>query len=235
MNVYLPFQDVVEVYSLNTIGHVHHFSDDPDLNSVLVFNTIQTKEKFAAMHLFQSDRVPVCTHAWKLPIPLIEFLSFLKPGERFINSFTRDFIKDLVVLRLVNFTGQVMQVSHLPLSLTWGVFIFQKWEINMQKPCFFLGRFLPLVLFVTVDALDLSVVVTRITLTLQKFKFNNLQYYCQCGIFLLPLQIICLPNYKYQGEINKLCFVTRQQLWPQKLWKLPAANQWVINVKYTSQ
>ena len=72
----LPFQDVVEVFSLNTIGHVHHFSDDPDLNSVLVFNTIQTEEKFAAMHLFQSDRVPVCTHASKLPILVIEFLKF---------------------------------------------------------------------------------------------------------------------------------------------------------------
>ena len=53
-------QDVVEVFSLNTVGHVHHFSDDPDLNSVLVFNTLQTENKFAAMHLFQSDRVPVC-------------------------------------------------------------------------------------------------------------------------------------------------------------------------------
>ena len=50
----------MEVFSLNTIGHVHHFSDDPDLNSVLVFNTLQTEDKFAAMHLFQSDRVPVC-------------------------------------------------------------------------------------------------------------------------------------------------------------------------------
>lgn len=69
----LLFQDVVEVFSLNTIGHVHHFSDDADLNSVLVFNTIQTEEKFAAMHLFQSDRVPVCTHALKLSTPLVEF------------------------------------------------------------------------------------------------------------------------------------------------------------------
>lgn len=50
----------MEVFSLNTVGHVHHFSDDPDLNSVLVFNTLQTENKFAAMHLFQSDRVPVC-------------------------------------------------------------------------------------------------------------------------------------------------------------------------------
>ena len=72
----LPFQDVVEVFSLNTIGHVHHYSDDPDLNSVLVFNTIQTEEKFAAMHLFQSDRVPVCTHASKLPVLVIEFVKF---------------------------------------------------------------------------------------------------------------------------------------------------------------
>ena len=64
------------MFSLNTIGHVHHFSDDPDLNSVLVFNTIQTEEKFAAMHLFQSDRVPVCTLARKLPIPLLDFLKF---------------------------------------------------------------------------------------------------------------------------------------------------------------
>ena len=48
------------MFSLNTVGHVHHFSDDPDLNSVLVFNTLQTENKFAAMHLFQSDRVPVC-------------------------------------------------------------------------------------------------------------------------------------------------------------------------------
>lgn len=51
----------MEVFSLSTIGQVHHFSDDPDLNSVLVFNTLQTDDKFAAMHLFQSDRVPVCT------------------------------------------------------------------------------------------------------------------------------------------------------------------------------
>ena len=54
-------QDVVEVFPLSSIGHVHHFNDDPDLNSVLVFNTVQTEDKFAAMHLFQSDRVPVCT------------------------------------------------------------------------------------------------------------------------------------------------------------------------------
>jgi len=80
----LLFQDVVEVFSLNTIGHVHHFSDDPDLNSVLVFNTIQTDEKFAAMHLFQSDRVPVCTDASELPIPVSEvFKNFLKPRERY--------------------------------------------------------------------------------------------------------------------------------------------------------
>ncbi|KAK2568293.1 Epidermal growth factor receptor kinase substrate 8 [Acropora cervicornis] len=51
-------QDVIEVFPLSTIGHVHHFSDDPDLNSVLVFNTIQTEHKFGAVHLFQSDRVP---------------------------------------------------------------------------------------------------------------------------------------------------------------------------------
>lgn len=50
----------MEVFSLTTVGHVHHFTDDPDLNSVLVFNTLQTENKFAAMHLFQSDRVPVC-------------------------------------------------------------------------------------------------------------------------------------------------------------------------------
>ena len=56
----LFFQDVIEVFPLSTIGQVHHFSDDPDLNSVLVFNTIQTEHKFGAMHLFQSDRVPVC-------------------------------------------------------------------------------------------------------------------------------------------------------------------------------
>lgn len=49
------------MFSLSTIGHVHHFSDDPDLNSVLVFNTMQTENRFGAMHLFQSDRVPVCT------------------------------------------------------------------------------------------------------------------------------------------------------------------------------
>ena len=67
------------MFSLNTIGHVHHFSDDPDLNSVLVFNTIQTEEKFAAMHLFQSDRVPVCTHASKLPIPVIERSCYRDP------------------------------------------------------------------------------------------------------------------------------------------------------------
>lgn len=49
------------MFSLSTIGHIHHFSDDPDLNSVLVFITMQTENRFAAMHLFQSDRVPVCT------------------------------------------------------------------------------------------------------------------------------------------------------------------------------
>ncbi|XP_078366164.1 epidermal growth factor receptor kinase substrate 8-like isoform X2 [Oculina patagonica] len=59
-------QDVVEVFSLNTIGHVHHFSEDPDLNSVLVFNTLQTEEKFAAMHLFQSDRVPAAVVATEI-------------------------------------------------------------------------------------------------------------------------------------------------------------------------
>lgn len=59
-------QDVVEVFSLNTVGHVHHFSDDPDLNSVLVFNTLQTENKFAAMHLFQSDRVPAAVVATEI-------------------------------------------------------------------------------------------------------------------------------------------------------------------------
>jgi len=32
----------------------------------LVFNTIQTKEKFAAMHLFQSDRVPAAVVATEI-------------------------------------------------------------------------------------------------------------------------------------------------------------------------
>lgn len=59
-------QDVVEVFSLSTIGHVHHFSDDPDLNSVLVFNTMQTEDRFAAMHLFQSDRVPAAVVATEI-------------------------------------------------------------------------------------------------------------------------------------------------------------------------
>ncbi|PFX30566.1 Epidermal growth factor receptor kinase substrate 8 [Stylophora pistillata] len=59
-------QDVVEVFSLTTVGHVHHFTDDPDLNSVLVFNTLQTENKFAAMHLFQSDRVPAAVVATEI-------------------------------------------------------------------------------------------------------------------------------------------------------------------------
>lgn len=59
-------QDVIEVFPLNTIGHVHHFNDDPDLNSVLVFNTIQTEQKIGAMHLFQSDRVPAAVVATEI-------------------------------------------------------------------------------------------------------------------------------------------------------------------------
>lgn len=59
-------QDVIEVFPLSTIGHVHHFSDDPDLNSVLVFNTIQTEHKFGAVHLFQSDRVPAAVVATEI-------------------------------------------------------------------------------------------------------------------------------------------------------------------------
>ena len=59
LTLFFLLQDVVEVFPLSVIEHVHHFSDDPDLNSVLVFNTLQSEDKFAAMHLFQSDRVPV--------------------------------------------------------------------------------------------------------------------------------------------------------------------------------
>lgn len=55
----LFYQDVIEVYPLSSISVVQHISEDSDLNSVLLFTTQQTDEKYAATHLFQSDRVPV--------------------------------------------------------------------------------------------------------------------------------------------------------------------------------
>ncbi|EDO29184.1 predicted protein [Nematostella vectensis] len=54
-------QNVIEVYPLASIGTVQHISDDTDLNSVLLFSTLQTDDKYAATHLFQSDRVPVAS------------------------------------------------------------------------------------------------------------------------------------------------------------------------------
>ena len=55
-------QDVIEVYPLSSIGQVQAISDDRDLSSVLVFCTMQTEHKYAAMHLFQSERLPVSAH-----------------------------------------------------------------------------------------------------------------------------------------------------------------------------
>lgn len=51
---------MIEVYPLSSITVVEHLNDDIDLNSVLLFTTQQTENKYAATHLFQSDRVPVC-------------------------------------------------------------------------------------------------------------------------------------------------------------------------------
>ena len=53
------------MYPLSTVGLVQNLTEDSDLNNVLVFSTLQTDNKFAAMHLFQSDKVPVSSH-WSL-------------------------------------------------------------------------------------------------------------------------------------------------------------------------
>ncbi|XP_048580812.1 epidermal growth factor receptor kinase substrate 8 isoform X2 [Nematostella vectensis] len=59
-------QNVIEVYPLASIGTVQHISDDTDLNSVLLFSTLQTDDKYAATHLFQSDRVPAAVVATEI-------------------------------------------------------------------------------------------------------------------------------------------------------------------------
>lgn len=56
------FQDVIEVYPLTSIGQVQAISEDSDLSNVLVFCTMQTEHKYAAMHLFQSEKLPVSCH-----------------------------------------------------------------------------------------------------------------------------------------------------------------------------
>ena len=52
-------QELIERYPLSHIDSVQDVNDDPMLKSVLVFSTIQTPEKYAAVHLFQCDKVPV--------------------------------------------------------------------------------------------------------------------------------------------------------------------------------
>ncbi|KXJ05826.1 Epidermal growth factor receptor kinase substrate 8, partial [Exaiptasia diaphana] len=59
-------QDVIEVYPLSSISVVQHINEDSDLNSVLLFTTQQTDEKYAATHLFQSDRVPAAVVATEI-------------------------------------------------------------------------------------------------------------------------------------------------------------------------
>ncbi|CAB4024901.1 epidermal growth factor receptor kinase substrate 8-like [Paramuricea clavata] len=51
-------QELIERYPLSHIDSVQDVNDDPMLKSVLVFSTIQTPEKYAAVHLFQCDKVP---------------------------------------------------------------------------------------------------------------------------------------------------------------------------------
>ncbi|XP_028399597.1 epidermal growth factor receptor kinase substrate 8-like isoform X2 [Dendronephthya gigantea] len=51
-------QELIERYPLSHIDSVQDINDDPMLKSVLVFSTIQTPEKYAAVHLFQCDKVP---------------------------------------------------------------------------------------------------------------------------------------------------------------------------------
>lgn len=52
-------QELIERYPLSHIDSVQDINDDPLLNSVLVFSTTQTPEKYAAVHLFQCDKIPV--------------------------------------------------------------------------------------------------------------------------------------------------------------------------------
>ena len=57
-------QELIERYPLSHIDSVQDVSDDPMLKSVLVFSTVQTPEKYAAVHLFQCDKIPV-SHSQK--------------------------------------------------------------------------------------------------------------------------------------------------------------------------
>ena len=52
-------QELIERYPLSHIDSVQDVNDDPMLKSVLVFSTTQTPEKYAAVHLFQCDKIPV--------------------------------------------------------------------------------------------------------------------------------------------------------------------------------
>ena len=52
-------QELIERYPMSHIDSVQDVNDDPMLRSVLVFSTMQTPEKYAAVHLFQCDKVPV--------------------------------------------------------------------------------------------------------------------------------------------------------------------------------
>lgn len=54
-------QELIERYPSSHVDSVQEVNDDPMLKSVLVFSTVQTAEKYAAVHLFQCDKVPVST------------------------------------------------------------------------------------------------------------------------------------------------------------------------------
>ncbi|XP_046859573.1 epidermal growth factor receptor kinase substrate 8-like isoform X2 [Xenia sp. Carnegie-2017] len=51
-------QELIERYPSSHVDSVQEVNDDPMLKSVLVFSTVQTAEKYAAVHLFQCDKVP---------------------------------------------------------------------------------------------------------------------------------------------------------------------------------
>ena len=55
----LETQQLIERYPLSNIDSVEDINDDPLLKSVLIFSTLQTPDKYAAVHLFQCDKVPV--------------------------------------------------------------------------------------------------------------------------------------------------------------------------------
>ncbi|EDO28030.1 predicted protein, partial [Nematostella vectensis] len=107
--------NVIEVYPLASIGTVQHISDDTDLNSVLLFSTLQTDDKYAATHLFQSDRVPAAVVATEI----MKASSSKEDRER-MDLHERSLVAQTIAAFSVHSQSNIKKPSRVPRSSSQG-------------------------------------------------------------------------------------------------------------------